>query len=323
MRTILNITNGDCAVQIMEKAGIPGFFLPWRDVLHDGPVPAHLSLEQLSEIRSQFIIDQGWGEPEKIKHAFIERDNTIKSFEKYEKIILWFEHDLYDQLQMLQILDWFYKNGKKAKSLSMICVDQYLGMLSPDEMLALYKYEEPVTDSQLALSSKAWSAFRSDSPESWLALLKTDTTALPFLAGAIIRMLEEYPGCANGLSRTAQNTLEIIQQGEKQPGRVFDRCQETEERKFLGDSGFWSLLQAFLASSPPLLTLPEDMALTLPANPDQELTLTQAGKDVLSGKKNWLDIIELDRWIGGVHLSFDNILCWDSGSSTLIKRDQH
>lgn len=37
MRNILNITNGDCAVEIMKKADISGVFLPWRDVLHDGP----------------------------------------------------------------------------------------------------------------------------------------------------------------------------------------------------------------------------------------------------------------------------------------------
>jgi len=47
MRNILNITNGDCAVEIMKKADIPGTFLPWQDVLHDGPVPERLSLEEL------------------------------------------------------------------------------------------------------------------------------------------------------------------------------------------------------------------------------------------------------------------------------------
>jgi hypothetical protein len=30
---VLNITNGDCAVEIMKKAGIAGDYLPWRDVL--------------------------------------------------------------------------------------------------------------------------------------------------------------------------------------------------------------------------------------------------------------------------------------------------
>ena len=53
MRNILNITNGDCAVEIMKKAEIPGVYLPWQDVLHDGPVPEGLSLKELSKIRAK------------------------------------------------------------------------------------------------------------------------------------------------------------------------------------------------------------------------------------------------------------------------------
>jgi len=100
MQSILNITNGDCAIEIMKKANIPGVFLPWRDILHDGPVPGELSLEELSIIRADFIISRGWGEAKRIKQDFIDRDNTLRSIDNYKKIILWFEHDLYDQLQI-------------------------------------------------------------------------------------------------------------------------------------------------------------------------------------------------------------------------------
>jgi len=320
MGNILNITNGDCAVEIMEKANIPGEFLPWRDVLHDGPVPACHSLEELSEVRAKFIIDRGWGTPQNVERHFIERDNVLKSFDKYEKVILWFEHDLYDQLQLLQVLDWFHQNRPKETTLSMICIDQYLGTLSPEEMTALFKYEERITENHFVISSKAWSAFRSGSPETWCALLKTDTNAFPFLEGAIIRLLEEYPACANGLSRTAQQTLKIVLQGEKRPGRVFAQYQESEERRFLGDTSFFAILHEFLESSPPLLKLPAGKELTLPTSPDQELSITPAGKEVLSGKRDWLDIVELDRWIGGVHLSPDNIWCWDSSSGSIVKK---
>jgi hypothetical protein len=98
---ILNITNGDTAVEIMKQAGITGGFLPWRDVLHEGPVPAGLSLEELSKVRAEFISGRGWGDAETIKQSFIDRDNQLKSYQDYEKVILWFEHDLYDQLQII------------------------------------------------------------------------------------------------------------------------------------------------------------------------------------------------------------------------------
>ncbi len=319
MRNILNITNGDCTVEIMKKANISGVYLPWRDVLHEGPIPGGLSLEELSMVRAQFIAERNWGATEEIAESFIQRDNELKSFREYEKVILWFEHDLYDQLQIIQILDWFYENYTGEVELSMICTDQYLGRLSSEEMSELIKYEEPITEAHLKLSCTAWSAFRSSSPEEWSALLNTDTSALPFLEGAILRLLEEYPSCSNGLSRTAVQALKVISCGEKLPRKVFGGTQELEERVFLGDSSFWVILQALLDSNPALLKLPEGKQLTLPTSKDQELTITPVGLDVLSGKQNWLKITNINRWIGGVHLENANVWCWDSDSISIVK----
>ena len=53
------------------------------------------------------IISESWGITEAIERDFIERDNVLKSYGEYARVILWFEHDLYDQLQILQILNWF------------------------------------------------------------------------------------------------------------------------------------------------------------------------------------------------------------------------
>ena len=321
LNNILNITNGDCAVNIMKEAGISGTFLPWRDVLHDGPVPEGLTLEELSEVRAQFIIGQGWGNPEDIRKSFIERDNQLKSFENYDKVTLWFEHDLYDQLHILQILDWFSQIPSTKTKLSIICTDQYLGTLTPENMKGLVKHEVPVSENHLMLSNKAWAAFRSTSPQKWYDLLQLDTSELPFLKPAIIRLLEEYPNCSNGLSRTAQQALNIIRRGEKRPGKVFELYQKTESRRFLGDSSFWVVLHELLSSNPPLLKLPEGIKLTLPTHSDQELTITPMGEMVLEGKKNWLQIADLDRWIGGVHLTSDNIWCWDTDSHLLHNRN--
>ena len=321
METTLNITNGDSAVQVMKAAQIPGDYLPWRDVLHDGPVPAHLPLKQLSEVRAEFIIDQGWGSADAIKNSFIERDEKLESYRNYAKVILWFEHDLYDQLQILQILDWFADNPPEKTQLSIICTEQYLGPSTPEQMKELMKFEENITEQQLKLAKKAWAAFRSPSPEILQQILKEDLTVLPFLEGAIIRLFEDYPGCKNGLSRTAYKALEIIAKGERKPGRIFGAFQDTEERRFMGDSSFWDILHQLLESTPALLELPSGKQLTLPTSPDQELTITIAGEEVLACKRNWLDMVEIDRWIGGVHLTPDNLWCWDAGSGRLKKTD--
>ena len=65
---MLHIVNGDCAIEALKDSGIEGDFLSWLDVLHDGPVPEGLSLEELSEVRTDFIADCDWAVPVSYTH---------------------------------------------------------------------------------------------------------------------------------------------------------------------------------------------------------------------------------------------------------------
>ena len=57
---MLHIVNGDCAIEALKDSGIEGDFLSWLDVLHVGPVPEGLILEEQSEVRANFIGDCDW-----------------------------------------------------------------------------------------------------------------------------------------------------------------------------------------------------------------------------------------------------------------------
>src|SRR5689334_9869418 len=98
---MLHITNGDATVAVMKRAGIAGEILPWRDVLHEGPVPAELTLTELSEVRARFIADCGWRTFAEAQAEFRTRDAALAQYRAHEEVVLWFEHDLYDQLQLL------------------------------------------------------------------------------------------------------------------------------------------------------------------------------------------------------------------------------
>jgi len=314
---ILNITNGDCAVDVFKQAKLLGDYLPWRDILYEGPVPAVQSLTELSKIRAEYISQQGWGEFSVVHRDFMQRDDVLATHGDYDKVILWFEHDLTDQLQLMQLLHWFHDNLDATTQLNLICVDQYLGPLSPEAMLALRSYETVVSRAQLESGKKAWDAFCHNTPEQWCALLDADTGVLPFFDAAVRRMLEEFPSCVNGLSRSEQQALEIISQGEQRPGRVFAENLNREEKRFMGDSSFWNLLRGFLESSPNLLSLPSGKCLSLPTSPDQKLSITETGQVVLKGEMNFLQVRPIDRWIGGVHLTMDDSWCWDASMQTV------
>ena len=63
----LHVTNGDSAASLIRESGLPGRVLPWRDVLHEGPVPGRLGFAQLREVRAHFIAERGWGEEREVR----------------------------------------------------------------------------------------------------------------------------------------------------------------------------------------------------------------------------------------------------------------
>ncbi len=123
----LHVTNGDAAAERILDAGVGGSVLPWRDVLHEGPVPCGLSFDDLTVVRAEFIGGAGWDDPETVLSRLRWRDAMLAGFPAYAEVVLWFEHDLYDQLQLLQVLDWFNAVDAGPVRLSLINPGEFLG----------------------------------------------------------------------------------------------------------------------------------------------------------------------------------------------------
>ena len=309
MNKVLNIVNGEAIIKRLKTAGIQGAFLPWQDFLHEGPVPESLSLEALSKIRAEYISTKGLGSFDEVHQSFRDRNSTLNSFKKYQKIILWFENDLYDQLQFIQVLEWFSKYASKSTSISYIACDKYLHSYKPKELNELLLYNrEQVSHTHYIIVKKAWAAFCSPTPQAWFKLQYDDISELPFLKNSIIRMLEEYPNTINGLSRTAHQALLIIKDDIHHPQEIFERYQESEEIRFMGDVLFWDTLKELA-----------DNQLLTSKNEGRYLQITHIGKEVIKGNINWLDIHQIDKWLGGVHLNKQNLWCWDIKSKKIIQ----
>lgn len=324
MNNTLHITNGDSAVEVLEAAGLEGDCLPWQDLLHDGPVPADLPLERLSENRADYIAGEGWGERSAIRAGFHERDTQLARAVDYDEVVLWFEHDLYDQLQLLQLLDWFQQQSFDRSRLFISCRDEYLGRMQPDRAADLYRLKSPVSDAQLALAEQAWAFFRAPSPMPWFGLLNRDTAVLPFLHMAVLRHLEQYPSVANGLNRTERQAMEAVASGIHRPQALFGANQQADGVMFMGDASFWRVLSLLSSGPAPLLrTADGEDFLVARQYPYEEpftrqhLQLTEVGRAVLAGEQDWLALRPLDKWLGGVHLQPDRMWRWDPARKQL------
>ena len=79
--------------------------LPWRDVLHDGPVPAGLGPPELARVRARHLAANGWVSEKEAVAMLDARDARLAAHGAEAEIVLWFEEDLFDDLQLAQIAD--------------------------------------------------------------------------------------------------------------------------------------------------------------------------------------------------------------------------
>ena len=123
---MLHIVSGDCAIEALRDSEIEGDFLSWMDVLHGGPVPEELRLEELSDIRAKFIAECDWDSLEKAKDSFLKGDIVFHNCHKSDEVVLGNSFELFDQLHLLQLLDCFAYKQEVSQRLSIIFIDEYL-----------------------------------------------------------------------------------------------------------------------------------------------------------------------------------------------------
>jgi hypothetical protein len=184
---------------------------------------------------------------------------VIERHESYDELVLWFEHDLFDQLNLIQLLTWIRERLPPAKTVSLVCIGSFpghvhfkgLGELSAAELASLLETRQRVSEDEYSLAKRAWQAFRGPTPEPLDALRRTDTSALPYLASSIERFLQEYPWTTDGLSRTERRLLEVANAGTVDLSSAFHRMHHGEDVYYITDLSLADLAQSLSCTSPP------------------------------------------------------------------------
>ena len=330
----LHITNGDSAAELIRASAIPGDILAWRDPMHHGPFPGGHDLARLSRIRAQYLAGLGL-DADTVQRDFAQRDTKLQSAGTYDRVILWFEHDLLDQLQLLQLLDWFSRHDLAGTRLEIICINTFegvdpfrgLGQLTPEQIGSLFKCQSAVTTAQLELGRDGWAAFRSDDPRDLIGFLERDLSPFPFLRAALERYIEEFPDHESGLSRTERQLLRLIGDGCRAPGQLFVRNMELETALFLGDWRTFSVINDLCTAAEPLarcdrdpFEYPPEMSISRDAFQAQRLSLTRVGQAVLVGRSDAFACLKRDCWLGGVHLqSGISMWTWDAKKRRFLR----
>ena len=330
--SLLHVTNGESAGNTLRQTALGGAVLPWQDVLHEGPVPA-LPRQELLRTRARFLAECGWGRRQALLSSLERRDRQLlEALRDDLQVVLWFEHELYDQLQLLDVLALAHTEEAEPE---LIVIGSFpgrpsfagLGELTASELETLWPSRRRATPAALAAATDAWAALQAPEPTTLAEWATRDTEELPFLAPALRRLLEELPAPADGLSGTERRALQAVAAGAHTPPAAFVAAQRLEEAPFLGDAWFYRILSALGQGKTRLLETDDGTPLPPPpplGDSQQfarlQLRLTATGEHTLRGEADRVELLDIDRWIGGTHITPANTWRWDATESELVRR---
>ncbi len=321
MAAALHVTNGDATD--VPGTGLAERVLVWFDVLHEGPVPA-VGYDELRRIRASFVAQGAGVDPDAVLRRFTARDELLAA-NRDGDYVLWFEADLYDQLQLVEVLSRLAELGVPPHRITLICIGEYpgiahfggLGELRADQLRALPDTPAgaPLTPAALDLAGQAWSAFRAARPDGLGTIAASRSGELRFLGEAFDRLGREYPSTRDGLSLTQRRVLAAVADGEQPAETVFRHLAARETRPYLGDTWAFATMDGLVRAPVPLLAA--DPA-GVPVDRRTRLRLTDTGARVLAGDADHVALNGVDRWIGGVHLNGrDARWRWDEGTERI------
>lgn len=320
MERIVHVCNGDNTADLLSLAELPGEIRVWADALDQGPLLPVDDAEHYKR-RGEFLGTRGIRDAAGQLAAW---DQGVDEAAGAEELILWFEHDLFDQLALVRLLSRLARKGL-PQTLTIVSIDRHpevpnflgFGQLQPHHLAELWPRRTPLSRDAIDEAITAWIALTAADPRA-LPFLARRVKALPFLAGAIERHLEEFPDPTSGLSRTERQVLAAVARGEGNAEALMKQSQANDPRYPITDALLAVTLQnlaraKFLEGAPQALD-PTSLAAV-------NATVTPLGRQALAGALDRVHETGIDEWRGGVHLSGRGpVWRWESRERKLVER---
>jgi hypothetical protein len=307
----LHLRCGSDIQSTLQNAGFSGDFLEHGNPYCQGPVT---DTPDYYERRARFILE-GFPAKALTYEGLLEglrHDDAavVKAADDYERVVIWVEHDSYDQLMLIRVLS-LYQNARVPRVLELIGINEFpgglrfigLGQLPAEALRMLWASRRPVTAEMLAFGDRAWRALRSADPRDFAALARMDHAPLPDLPRAARRHLQELPWAESGLSLTEQLVLKALSQEETCAiNLIFGLLYVDgwEPLPFMGDAGLANVIRDMERAAEPIFVRTREQ----PDEPEfrNRLTITATGRALSRGERDWHSFRPPERWVGGVRI---------------------
>ncbi|MGJ8732583.1 DUF1835 domain-containing protein [Cellulophaga fucicola] len=216
MGSILHITNGDSFTDRLKNLPIKGDIITWREMLCEGPTLNNVGSETFWKTRFDFLSKNYKVTKAKFIDRTLKEYRSLCNHKQEDKIVLWFEYDLFCQINMLAVVSWL-KMHRRYAEISIVCSGKIDGEtklyslteLTDEQLLAHYEERIFLRQDDIEYADYIWQLYCSDNPIRLENLTDFSKYRFPYLEQAIDLHLKRFPSIKNGLNAVENNLLQV------------------------------------------------------------------------------------------------------------------
>ena len=220
MTDILHILNGDSTHKIFKQASISGDVVVWREMLCEGDVVKDVGSDPFWKERYSYFEKELGVEKLEYFDKSIKEIIQLQDIGSYKEVVLWFEYDLFCQINLLALCTYLLKSYRKDIRYFLVCTGkekgkdqlQTLADYSPDEYKYLYQNKIRIVRNHLLFAQNAWEVY----VENDINALKTfdfnQSKKFVYLQAAIDQHLLRFKD-EKGLNQIDYKILSLINSG--------------------------------------------------------------------------------------------------------------
>lgn len=290
---LLHLLNGDTTLHQINQTTINGDRLVWREILCEGETLEKVGSAEFWETRAAFL--QAFSKPSFEKH--FERNKKEFSetdLRQYDGVVLWFEYDLFCQINMLGLLSWIHPKYLPDTKIALVCLGNHpnydglvgLGEIDPDDYYSLFEKRIQLNPEDLAYAARIWKAYCSNNHFNLLQLIEPGRAKkFPYLEEALRWHLKRIPDSQNGLDEIEFYIVQLLAKKPQEKREIVGTLLRRENFYGFGDVQYFN----YLKDLAPILSEKEG-----------KVELNNLGREVLDGRKGFASLRRGERWYGGI-----------------------
>lgn len=213
--SILHITNGDITTNYLKKLKFSGEFITWREMLCEGKTTTDVGSENFWKNRYDFFKTSYKVSKQKFIDYTVKEYRDLCNKKNQKEIVLWFEHDLFCQINMIAVLSWL-KSYRKGYNITLVCSGKVgntkrmysLPELDENQIHNHFKNRIELSQDDIEYADYIWQLYCSGSPLRLETIYKFNTpSSFKYLVSSIEAHLKRFPSVENGLNYIENSIL--------------------------------------------------------------------------------------------------------------------